>query len=152
MTTIIKSIDINATCDIIRQYYAHPVNTPKWSHILTLWEPDEAWPSVGSKAKMGIKSGGINVEGIATTLAYDDETMDHHWRYDPTNQMLPFESWYTFNEQVGKTVVTAKVEYTIPGSFLGKALDKLFVERQNTKDIEQALVNLKALAEKGSSL
>jgi uncharacterized membrane protein len=61
--------------------------------------------------------------------------------------MPPFESWYTFNEQDGKTAVTAKVEYTIPGSFLGKALDKLFVERQNTKDIEQSLVNLKAMAE-----
>jgi len=147
MTTIIISVEMNATHDTIRQYYAHPVHTPQWSHILTLWEPDEAWPGVGSKAKMGIKSGGINVEGIATTLAYDDETMGHHWRYDPTNQMPPFESWYTFDEQNGKTVVTAKVEYTIPGNFLGKALDKLFVERQNTKDIEQSLVNLKAMAE-----
>jgi uncharacterized membrane protein len=147
MTTIIKSIEINAPRDTIRKYYAHPVNTPKWSHILTEWEPEEAWPKTGATAKMGIKSAGINVKGVATTLAYDDETIAHHWRYVPNSGMMPFESWYTFDEQAGKTTVTAKVEYTIPGSFLGKALDQLFVERQNSKDIEQSLINLKAMAE-----
>ena len=147
MTTITKVVEINATRDTIRKYYAHPVHTPQWSQALTAWEPDEAWPGVGSKAKIGINSGGINVDGVATTLAYDDETMDHHWRYDPTNQMPPFDCWYTFDEQDGKTTVTVKIEYTLPGSFLGQAIDKLFVEQQNAKDIEQQLVNLKALAE-----
>jgi uncharacterized membrane protein len=146
MTTIIKSVEINATRDIIRKYYAHPVNTPKWAHTLTLWEPDEAWPSVGTTAKMGIKSGGLTLQGNATTLAYDDETMAHHWRYESKN-MPPMAFWYTFEERDGKTTVTQRSEYTIPGSFLGKALDKLFVERQNSKDIEQQLINLKALAE-----
>lgn len=147
MTTIIKSVEINAPRDTIRQYYAHPVHTPQWSHTLTLWEPEETWPSVGSTAKMGINSGGINVEGIATTLAYDNETMAHHWRYVPTNNMPPFESWYMFVEKDGKTTVTQTVEYTIPGSFLGKALEKLFVERQNARDVDQGLLNLKSLVE-----
>lgn len=146
MTTITKSIKINATRDIIRKYYAHPVNTPKWAHTLTLWEPDEAWPSAGATAKMGIKSGGLSLEGNATTLAYDDKTMAHHWRYESKN-MPSVTFWYTFDEGDGKTTVTQKVAYTIPGSFLGKALDKLFVERQNAKDIEQQLANLKSLAE-----
>lgn len=146
MTTIIQSIEINATREIIRQYYAHPVHTPQWAQVITRWEPEEAWPNTGSTAKMGLKSGGLTLDGIAT-LSYDDETMAHHWRYEPNKGMPPFETWYTFNEQNGKTTVTAKVEYTIPGSFFGKALDKLFVERQNTKDIQQNLANLKAMAE-----
>ncbi|WP_420642372.1 SRPBCC family protein [Candidatus Leptofilum sp.] len=147
MTTIIKSVEINAPRDVIRKYYAHPVNTPRWSHVLTEWEPEAAWPKTGTTAKMGIKSGGINVKGVATTLAYDEETMTHHWRHENEHSMPPFESWYTFDEVDGKTTVTAKVDYTVPGSFLGKALDKLFVERQNAKDIEQGLLNLKLLAE-----
>jgi uncharacterized membrane protein len=146
MTTIIKSVEINATRDTIRKYYAHPVHTPQWAHALKLWEPDEAWPSVGTTARMGVKSGGLTLEGIATTLVYDDETMAHHWRFEPKH-MPPMEFWYTFEERDGKTTVTQRSEYTIPGSFLGKALDKLFVERQNAKDIEQQLANLKALAE-----
>ena len=146
MTTIIKSVEINAPRDNVRKYYAHPVHTPEWAHAVTLWEPDENWPSAGSTARMGLKSGGLALEGVATTMAYDDETMAHHWRYEPKH-MPPMEIWYTFDEQDGKTTVSQRVEYTIPGSFLGRALDKLFVERQNAKDIEQQLTNLKALAE-----
>ena len=145
MTTITKSIVINATRDTIRQYYAHPVHTPQWSHALTIWEPEEAWPGVGTTAKMGLKSGGLTSEGVATTLAYDDETMAHHWRFE--SNLPPLECWSTFDEVDGQTTVTTKVEYTVPGSILGKALDKLFVERQNAKDVEQQLVNLKAMAE-----
>ncbi|KAA3662314.1 MAG: SRPBCC family protein [Chloroflexi bacterium] len=146
MTTITKSIEINANRDTIRQYYAHPVHTPQWAHGLTLWEPDESWPSVGAIAKMGTKSGGISAEGISTTLAYNDETMAHHFRFEP-KRLPPMEFWFTFEEHDGKTTVTQKAEYTIPGSFLGKALDKLIVERQNARDFEQGLVNLKAMAE-----
>ena len=148
MTTIIKSIEINAPRDVIRKYYAHPINTPKWSHIITVWEPEASWPNTGSTAKMGVKSGGLNMVGVATTIAYDEETMAHHFRHEPDNQMMaPSDVWFTFDENDGKTVVTEKLDYTIPGSYLGKALDKLFVERQTAKDTEQQLANLKSLAE-----
>jgi uncharacterized membrane protein len=146
MTTITKSVDINAPRDSIRPYYAHPVHTPQWSHRLYLWEPEDAWPSQGSTAKMGIKSAGISMEGVATTLAYDEDTMAHHFRLEPSN-MAPMDFWFQFDESDGKTTVTMKADYTIPGSYLGKALDKLFVERQNTKDIEQQLDNLKVMVE-----
>ncbi|MCA9972342.1 MAG: SRPBCC family protein [Anaerolineales bacterium] len=149
MTTIIRSIDINAPREAIRPYYAHPAHTPTWSHILTVWEPEAAWPSPGATARMGVKSGGLNLEGVATTLAYDDATMAHHFRHEPDNQMMaPYDTWFTFDEKDGKTTVTQKLEYTIPGNLLGKALDKLFVERQNARDIEQQLANLKALVER----
>lgn len=146
MTIITKSVEINAPRDTIRQYYAHPVHTPQWAHAITIWEPDESWPEVGSTARMGTNSGGIKAEGSATTLAYDDETMAHHFRYEPKN-LGPMDFQFSFEERDGKTTVTQTTEYTIPGSFLGKALDKLFVERQNAKDIEQQLANLKAMAE-----
>lgn len=147
MTTIIKSVEINAPRDVIRKYYADPIYTPKWSHILTVWEPDETWPSAGATAKMGVKSGGIEGVGVATTLAYEDETMAHHWHVEPTGAGIPFECWFTFDEQDGKTTVTQRTEYTLPGSYLGQAVDKLFVERQNAKDMAQQLANLKALVE-----
>ncbi|MFN2173854.1 MAG: SRPBCC family protein [Candidatus Promineifilaceae bacterium] len=147
MTTIIKSVEINAPRDTVRKYYAHPLHTPQWSKSMYLWEPDADWPSEGSSAKMGLKSGGLKAEGVATTIAYDDDTMAHHFRFEPSN-LAPMEFWFTFEEKSeGKTTVTQTTEYTIPGSFLGKALDKMFVERQNSRDIEQQLANLKAMAE-----
>jgi len=149
MTTITKSIEINAPREVIGQYYAHPVHTPQWAQSVYLWEPDEAWPAAETTAKMGIKSGGLKIEGVATTLAYDSATMQHKFRLESKN-FDPMDFEYTFEENDGQTVVTAAVDYTIPGSYLGQILDKLFVERQNAKDIEEGLVRLKGMAE-GSS-
>lgn len=146
MTTITRTIEINATRDTIRKYYAHPVYTPQWANRLYLWEPEEDWPAAGSTAKMGFKSGGLEVEGVATTLSYDLRTMQHHFRLE-AKSFAPMDFRYRFDENDGKTAVTYKIDYTIPGSFLGQVLDKLFVERQNTRDTEQMLANLKALAE-----
>lgn len=146
MTTISKSIEINAPREVIRQYYAHPVHTLEWAQSVYLWEPEEAWPAVGTKAKMGIKSGGLKLEGVATTLAYDPETMQHQFRLEMKN-FDPMDFHYTFDEDSGKTTVTAEINYTIPGSYLGQMLDKLFVERQNAKDLEEGLVRLKGMAE-----
>ena len=149
MTTITKSIEINAPREAIRPYYAHPVQTLQWAQSVYLWEPDDAWPAVGATAKMGIKSGGLKIEGVATTLAYDPATMQHHFRLESKN-FDPMDFRYTFDENDGQTLVTATIEYTIPGSYLGQILDKLFVERQNSIDLEKGLVRLKAMAE-GSS-
>jgi len=146
MTTVTKSIDINVPREAIRQYYAHPVHTLQWAQSMYLWEPDEAWPAVGATAKMGIKSGGLKIEGIATTLAYDSETMQHHFRLDPKN-LDPMDFRYRFDEDDGKTTAAAQIDYTIPGSYLGQILDKLFVERQNAKDLEGGLMRLKEMAE-----
>lgn len=148
MTTVIKSIEINTTLDGIRPYYAHPVHTPQWAKAIYLWEPEENWPSPGAQARMGIKSGGLKIEGTATTIAYDPETMNHHFQLEPNN-MEPMDFRYDFAESDGRTMVTATVDYTIPGSFLGQVLDKLFVERQNSKDLADGLANLKVMAEGG---
>lgn len=146
MTIISKSIEINASREIIRQFYAHPVYTRQWAQTVYLFKPENAWPAAGSKAEMGIKSGGLKIEGVATSVSYDPATMQHHFRLEPKN-FDPMDFHYTFDEKDGQTVVTAVAEYTIPGSYLGQILDKLFVERQNTKDVEAGLVRLKAMAE-----
>jgi uncharacterized membrane protein len=146
MTSITQSITINTGLDGIRPYYAHPDHTPEWAQVMYLWEPDEAWPSAGATARMGLKSGGFKIEGTATTLEYDPETMRHHFRLEPAD-MEPMQFWYTFEEGEGETTVTARVDYTIPGSYLGQILDKLFVERQNSRDMADNLRRLKEMAE-----
>jgi len=41
-----------------------------------------------------------------------------------------------------------RIDYTVPGgALIGGILDKLFVERQNQKDLEQTLSNLKQMLE-----
>ena len=98
---------------------------------------------------MGIKSGGLKFEGVATSLEYDPDTMRHHFIHEPKN-LDPTDFLYTFDERDSKTAVTVVIDYTIPGSYLGHILDKLFVERQNAKDLEEGLARLKEMAEGAS--
>jgi uncharacterized membrane protein len=62
-----------------------------------------------------------------------DSTWD--WRLAPTSE--------------GGTHLRVIVDYSVPGSFLGAIADKLFIERQNEKDLRQTLANLKQLLEEG---
>ena len=38
-------------------------------------------------------------------------------------------------------------DYELPGASLGKVIDKIFVERQNRKDVEKSMQRLKTLLE-----
>jgi uncharacterized membrane protein len=55
--------------------------------------------------------------------------------------------WRLSPEMAG-TFVKVRVDYTVPGgAFLGAIADKLFVEKQNQKDLEQSLADLKRMLE-----
>jgi uncharacterized membrane protein len=55
--------------------------------------------------------------------------------------------WRLTPEMSG-TQVHVRIDYTVPGgALIGGILDKLFVERQNQKDLEQTLSNLKQMLE-----
>lgn len=45
------------------------------------------------------------------------------------------------------TQVTARLDYTVPGSLLGKIANRLLIERIQERNIEQTLANLKLLCE-----
>lgn len=57
--------------------------------------------------------------------------------------------WQLAPTSDGATQVRVIVDYTVPGSFLGAIADKLFIERQNEKDLRQTLANLKRVLEEG---
>lgn len=147
MTTVSKSVVIEAPREAIRPYFNDPQMLPKWNTNVYHWEPEEEWPNVGAKGDIGFKaSGGINVEAIMTSLEYDSETLNRAYNID--GGTLPPSLWrYTFDEKDGKTTVTVDVEYTLPGSYLGQVVDKLVVERGNAKLLENSLLNLKTQVE-----
>ena len=86
---------------------------------------------------------GMKLSGESTVTAYEKGKhivfegkggIDSHWEW-------------TINAQGSTTLVSLALTYTMPGSFLGAALNKLVIERQNEKDIEGQLANLKRLSE-----
>ncbi len=47
-------------------------------------------------------------------------------------------------DSVGEgTKLTLTIDYDVPGPALGALADKLVIERQNKKELDQALINLK---------
>ncbi len=54
---------------------------------------------------------------------------------------------YTLEPQGDYTRVSFDVDYEMSGGVLGKAIDKLLVERMNEKNAERMLENLKMMAE-----
>ncbi len=54
---------------------------------------------------------------------------------------------WTYAAEGAGTRLACALEYTVPGSGLGKIADKLVVERTNAKNLEKSLENIKALTE-----
>ena len=146
MTKVTKTVVINATREAIRPYFDESERLMGWSKNVYRWEPDAAWPNPGSQSQIGFKTTGVDVDGVATAMEYDLDTMHSVYKVE-SGEFEPSTWEYTFDEKGGRTIVTARVEYTVPGRLLGPALDKLVVERGNSKLLEETLKNLKAQVE-----
>ena len=62
----------------------------------------------------------------------------------------PITGWQTWDYEPrgdGSTLVTAEIEYNVPGKAIGKFADRLVVERLQERARQQTLENLKLMAE-----
>lgn len=68
---------------------------------------------------------------------------DRYLRQEGSGDLTNAWDWRLAPEMSG-THLRVRVEYVVPGgAILGAIADKLFVEKQNQKDLEQSLLNLK---------
>lgn len=88
---------------------------------------------------------------MAGTLSFRGKTVlavvqpSSYLREDGSGEMTNTMHWRLAPEGSG-TRLHVRVDYVVPGgAVLGGILDKIFVERQNQKDIEQSVANLKRL-------
>jgi len=89
------------------------------------------------------KMSGVSFEGSAELSEATPEQLTLN-----TSGGIPSTWVYDFSPAADGTDLKLSVEYTVPGSVLGALADKLVVERQNKKEVDEALVNLKARLEK----
>lgn len=90
---------------------------------------------------------------MAGTLTFRGRTVfgvvepNRYLREDGSGDLSNIMHWRVAPEASG-TRLKVRIEYTVPGgSVIGGLLDKLFVERQNQKDLEQSVAALKQLLE-----
>ena len=88
------------------------------------------------------KMSGMSFEGNAEITQVTPEQLTLN-----TVGGIPSTWVYEFTPAAGGTDLKLSVEYTVPGSVLGALADKLVVERQNKKEVNQSLANLKVRLE-----
>jgi hypothetical protein len=143
MTTLERSILINAPSEAIDAITMDGNRLPEWYAGVAEAQPDAIYPQPGGAVDTVYKAAGINfkmkiiceelVQGQKQTLKLEGMiTGTNYWTYTPEGEGIR---------------VACKFEYEIPGGGVGKAFDKLIVERMNADNLKKSLTNLKALVE-----
>ena len=105
----------------------------------------------GTKAEVGQLMMGVRLHLIYRTIEErhnPDGSTDWRWEFEGATS-----GWLTCHHQPRDegTETTTEIDYTVPGSVLGKAADRLLIEKRFRRDFENGLENLKLLAESTTS-
>ncbi len=125
---------------------------------LTNWSQLAEWSTVTQSHDGPDRASGVGEE-FDQQLRIAGLPLQTHWRvveFDPPRS-LAYEvtamaaGRMTLRQQVAPSDQGSRVEfdvdYDLPGRFLGEALDRVFVERRNEREVEHSLQNLKDLLE-----
>ena len=143
MTTVERSIVINANPEAIDAIAVDPSRLPEWYVGIDEVKPDGKYPQVGGAVDAVYKAVGISFKIKMTSEEYAPRqsirismagmiTGNHRWAYQPEGE---------------STRLNVTFEYEMPGGGVGQAFNKLVVERMNTENLEKSLENLKAIVE-----
>jgi uncharacterized membrane protein len=142
MTLIQKSVTINAPVDKVLAILEDPERQNELNPNLKLTSHRPS-PLGFYDTTWEYKMAGMKFSGESTVTAYE---RGKHIVFESKGGIDSRWEW-TINAQGNTTEVSLALTYTMPGSFLGAAFNKLVIEGQNEKDIEGELANLKRLSE-----
>jgi hypothetical protein len=143
MTTVERSILINASTDAIDAVALDGHRLSEWYVGIEQAAPDDLYPEVGGQVSLVYKAAAVT---FSLTLTVQQLVRGHHISYQMSGMMVGTQEW-SYTPGNGQTHLTAQVKYDMPGGALGKIADKLVVEGMNARNLEESLENLKKLAE-----
>jgi hypothetical protein len=143
MTTVHATTTINATREQIRPMFFDAARLLERDKNLIRYEPDPDWPRVGAKLASTFKTFLMEVNQVGTCVGYNPDTMRLEFTTESEQAPRPGRWLYTFDEQDGRTMVSLTIEYYLPETWLGKAFDRLLVERMNKQQVDEHLKGLK---------
>lgn len=143
MTTIQKSIVIEAPVKQVFEYVTDPIHLPEiWPSLVEVKDV-KPLPKGGHSWHWTYKMAGLRFEGDSETIEFEPEK---HLVSKTTGQ-LPAKFDYTFEAENGRTRVEVKTEYEIPEGVLAK-FTKPFILKLNEREADIFLANLKDRLEK----
>lgn len=143
MTTLKHSIVINASIDKLDAITLDGNRFSEWYEGIEQSIPDSKFPDPGGVVETVYRTAGIkfNVKMISLAIVRS------HYLIMKMEGMITGTSKWEYIPDGDGVRVTCTFEYEMPGGGIGKALNKLVVERMNDENLEKSLGNLKALVE-----
>ncbi len=147
MARVKDSIVIAAPVEKVHTFAAEPKNWATWYVGLAEPESIEGDNSPGTVVKHSYMMLGMHIP-VTTKVTEHKMNADGswYWKADIEGSLAGWQTW-DYKPKDGGTLVEVELEYTVPGSVLGKAADRLFVERSQERSLRHTLENLKQLAE-----
>ena len=143
MTTLERSILINATPEAIDAVALDGNRLHEWYAGMQETTADDTYPKPGGTIDSVYKAAGISFKVKITSLELDrgkNITLQMDGMITGTNRWV-----YSFEGD--QTRVSCTMDYEMPGGGLGKAVNKLIVERMNAENLEKSLNSLKEVVE-----
>jgi uncharacterized membrane protein len=144
MSAVEHEVVVNVPVDAVYAALLRIADVPRW--MVGLEEVRNLTGlGVGDSFDWTFKMAGkLTFRGRTTFTAMEP---NRYLREDGTGDLTDAWEWWLTPEMSG-TRVRVRIEYVVPGgSVLGAIADKLFVERQNQRDLEQSIANLKQILE-----
>jgi uncharacterized membrane protein len=143
MTTLERSVLINASVDAIEAITDDARRLPEWYAGIEQATPDDLFPEPGGKVELVYKAAGVTFNLTQTSV----ERVPGQVGVNRMEGMIAGTNRMTFAPEGEGTRVTMRFEYEMPGGGVGKLFDRLVVERMNAQNLERSLENLKRLLE-----
>jgi carbon monoxide dehydrogenase subunit G len=137
MTTITKSINIQAPVEKVFAYVSNPMSLPEW--IVSLSEVmDVTGSGVGQHYHWKYSMVGIPLRGETTV----SEHVPNERRVTDSKGGVTSTFTFTFAPEKDGTKLDMQVDYTIPVPVVGKLAEKLVLKR-NQREAAMSLENIK---------
>lgn len=144
MTTINKSIDIDAGAERVFELLIDPKRFPEYvPGLVSVEDIQQTDQHLGDSFRVTYAVLGLHLTMTFTVTAYEQ----------PTTLTTRFEggmkgTWTWMLAPQGEGIhMTTAIEYEMAGGILGKAINAVLIERMNEKNTEQLLENLKRVSE-----
>ncbi|NIO71041.1 MAG: hypothetical protein GTN71_18915 [Anaerolineae bacterium] len=136
------TITINAPVEKVFGYVNEPTNLPEIWPSMVEAKDVQRLPNGGNRFRWVYKMAGMRFEGTSE----DTEVVANQRVVSKTKGGIESTITWTFQPEAGGTKVTFEAEYTVPIPLLGK-LAEAFIVKQNEREAELLLANLKAKME-----
>jgi len=144
MANVQRSIEINATPQETMALLSDASRWPEWYPGMTEIHVAEPFPETNGKATFKVKSAGVSMQITETVLDYQPGKL----QLLRMEGMLSGQARWELKPKGGGTTLTTTFDYLLPGGVFGRIADALVVKHMNTKSLEEALHNFKALVER----